>query len=111
MCGVIEKRLLAASSLSPAELDGLVLADLAAEHAAPKTRRVFRSWRAPELGRTADFIENKARRPVQFLQQVWQRVHHARPEHIEIVVIPVPGANKRRNVGRRLARRDRGKHA
>ena len=46
------------------------------------------------LGRAADLVENKARGPVQFLQQVWQRVHHARPEHIEIVVIPIPVRTK-----------------
>src|SRR5258708_9968597 len=97
--------------MSPAGMDGLVLADLAAEHAALKTGRVIRSWRALKLGRAADFIENKACGPVQFLQQVWQRVHHVRPEHIEIVVIPVPVEAATRNVGLRLVRRYRSKHA
>jgi hypothetical protein len=32
-------------------------------------------------------------------------------DHIEVVVVPLPGADESRNLGRRLARHDRGQAA
>src|SRR6476620_2417756 len=67
--------------------------------------------RGGRLAGLADLVENTARRGFQLFQQVGQRVCRARSEHIEVAIIPRPSADERRNVGGRLACRDRGKHS